>query len=245
MARLVAGLALVFAGAVLAACEGDTTVNVPEGATVTQSTGITVNGSGEARGVPDIAMVNIGIEAQGATVAEARSKGAEAATRLIASLKANGLQDRDIRTTNVSIQARYEYPENREPRIVGYTAMNMLVVTIRSLDNAGKVIDDGVAAGGDSARLQGIAFGFDNPEALLSEARTKAIENARKRAEDYAKAAGVKVGQVEVISEFSAASPYPDAPATGRAFADEFQTPIQPGETTTTVTVTVRYAIER
>lgn len=224
------------------ACEGGTTVNVPpQDSTVTD--GISVSGLGEVRTEPDIAIINIGIEASGATVQEARDKGADAANKLIASLKSNGVEEKDILTTSVNLYPQYFYSQNDPPRITGYIANNQLAVTVRDLEKAGKVIDDGVAAGGDAARLQGIQFGIDDPEPLLKEAREKAVADARSRAETYAAAAGVKLGAIVAISESSPSSiPILRVPATGYDAAAE--TPIQPGETMVSASVAIRFAIE-
>lgn len=224
------------------ACEGGTTVNVPpQDSTVTD--GISVSGLGEVRIEPDIAIINIGIEASGATVQEARDKGADAANKLIASLKSNGVEEKDILTTSVNLYPQYFYSQNDPPRITGYIANNQLAVTVRDLEKAGKVIDDGVAAGGDAARLQGIQFGIDDPEPLLKEAREKAVADARSRAETYAAAAGVKLGAIVAISESSPSSiPILRVPATGYDAAAE--TPIQPGETMVSASVAIRFAIE-
>lgn len=227
----------------LTGCEGDTTVNVPPQGDSNTTNGITVSGLGEVRAAPDIAIINIGIEASGATVQEARDKGADAANKLIASLKGNGVEDKDILTTSVNIYPQYFYSQNDPPRITGYIANNQLAVTVRDLEKAGKVIDDGVAAGGDAARLQGIAFGIDDPEPLLKEAREKAVADAKSRAETYAGAAGVKIGAIVSISESSSTgSPILRAPATGGSF--DSATPIQPGETTVSANVAIRFAIE-
>jgi uncharacterized protein YggE len=237
-------LAPILALAFLAtACEGGTTVNVPPQGDSTATDGISVSGLGEVRAEPDIAVISIGIEATGPTVQEARDKGADAANALIASLKANGVEEKDILTTSVNIYPQYVYPQNEPARITGYITNNQLAVTVRELDNAGRVIDDGVAAAGDTARLQGIQFGIDDPEPLLKQAREKAVADARSRAETYAAAAGLKLGAIIAISESSpSAGPILRAPATGGAF--DSGTPIQPGETTVSSTVAVRFAIE-
>jgi len=226
------------------ACKGDTTVNVPaQGGAV--SDGITVSGEGQVRSTPDLMTMSIGIEVEERTVAEARTAAADAATSLIDSLKSNGIAEKDIQTTSVSIYPRYTYPQNDQPRIIGYTAANQLTVKVRDLDRAGAVIDEAVGAAGEAARLQGISFGVDDPAPLLKEAREKAVSDAKSRAEAYARAAGVNVGAVLSISE-TTASYIPVSRDAGMAYADtEKVTPIEPGEATTSVNVTVRFAIDR
>lgn len=242
MNRCIAALISIPALAVvLAACgEGDT-INLPAPTAVE---GITVSGTGEAFAPPDVATLTLGIEVSAPTVAEARERAADAADRLIAAVKANGVQDRDIQTTYIAVNPLYDYtPTGSPPRITGYSVANILTVRVRDLDRVSAVIDDALGAAGDAARLNGIQFGIDNREALLREAREKAIADARARAETYAAAAGVRVGEVRSISEVSSPSVVvPRAPATG---ADARGTPIEPGEASLSVTVTVTFALAR
>jgi len=232
------------------ACEGDTTVSIPpspEIPTAPEVSGITVSGVGEARGTPDVLYLNLSVEASAPAVADARAKGAAAAEKLVASLKANSIADPDIKTAHISLQPMYEYPQNAAPRLIGYQYTNALTVTVRDIAASGKVIDDALAAGGDSARMNSLQFGFDKPEALLSEARTKAMADAVARAGIYAAGAGVSVGPVEYVSEFTGSSVYPRPPATGGGslFDTTGGSPVQPGQNSVTVTITVRFGIVR
>lgn len=237
---------LFLLGLLAAACQGDTTVNVPEPTGETATTGIVVSGLGEVRADPDTAYLSVGIETSGATVAETRELAAAAATRLVEAVRAAGVEEKDIRTVGLSISPQYVYPENKKPELTGYVASNQVSVTIRELDSVSRVIDDAVEAGGDAARVQGISFGIDDPAPQLKEAREKAMADAAARAATYAEGAGASVGPVLAISESSGSQPiYPAVPATGRAadFAGGTSTPIQPGQTVISVSVTVRYAI--
>jgi len=236
-------LAAVMLGTV--ACKGDTTVNVPAQGNNALGDGITVSGSGEVNAPPDILTLSIGIEAEGRTVALARTEAAAAANRLIDSLKANGVAEKDIQTTSVNIYPQYFYSPNEPPRITAYTASNTLSVKVRDIDRAGKVIDDGVDAAGDTARLQGIAFGVDDPAPLLKQAREKAVADARSRAEAYAAAAGVNVGDVLSIAETNQSYVPVIHYAADDIAGSEKSTPIEPGETTVSVNVNVRFAIKR
>ena len=232
------------------ACEGDTTVTMPadpEIPTAPEVSGITVSGVGEARGTPDVLYLNLSVDANALTVAEARSEGAAAAELLVASLRTNNIAEADIKTTHIGLNPVYEYPQNAAPRLIGYQYTNGLMVTVRQVASAGKLIDDALAAGGDSARMNGLQFGFDKPEALLAEARQKAMADAVARAGIYANGAGVSVGPVEYISEFTGGSVYPRPPATGGG-ASLFETtggsPVQPGQSSVSVNITVRFGID-
>ena len=204
---------------------------------------ITVTGIGEARGTPDIARVELGSETLAATVSGAREAANAAAHGMIEALKLAGVAPADIQSSHVSIQTQMEYPQGGPPRVTGYTAQNLLRVTLRDLSAAGAIIDSAVAAGGDHARLQGIQFSFAKPEVLATEARKRAIENARAHATTFAKAAGVKVGQVfSITEETNRGAERPMAFAAQRLEAKS--TPLETGESAITVSVTVRFAIK-
>jgi uncharacterized protein YggE len=215
--------------------------------TAPEVSGITVSGVGEARGTPDLLYLNLSIEATASSVSLARAQGAAAAEKVIASVKANGVVDADIKTAHIALQPVYEYPQNAAPRLTGYQYLNALVVTVRDIPASGKIIDEALLTGGDNARMNGLQFGFSNPETLLAEARQKAIADARSRAELYATGAGVSVGPVEHVSEFTGSSVYPRPPATGAPslFDSTGGSPVQPGQNSVSVTITVRFGIAR
>ncbi|MGE3077213.1 MAG: SIMPL domain-containing protein [Dehalococcoidia bacterium] len=244
MPRLVLAVLAGFAIAVSSvACKGSTNVHLETSGDQSVASGITVLGVGEVKATPDLATVTLGVEASASTVAEARDQAADSATKLIAAVKTGGVAASDIQTIAVALNPKYEYPSNTAPRIVGYTATNTLRVTIKNLDNVGTVIDSALGAAGDDGRLQGIQFGFADREPLLADARKKAMEDARSRAEAFASGGGVKVGDILSVTESTTTTPL----YTERLAAADFAaaTPIEPGESATTVTVTVRYAIDR
>ena len=206
---------------------------------------ITVAGLGEASAVPDVAVLSIGVEVTEKSVAKARQQAAQAASAVMASLAKNGVAEKDIRTAGLQLHPQYDYSRNTAPKIIGYLASHQLSVKVRSMDTLSEVVDGAVIAGGDAARLQGIGFEVDDSSQLLAAARRNAIADARLRAETYAEAAGVKVGPVQVISEVEEREPAPRgmmmaARAESMKMAD---TPIQPGESTISVRVTVRFGL--
>jgi uncharacterized protein YggE len=205
---------------------------------------ITVTGTGEVKGVPDIARVELGAEAVRTSVAEARAAASEGAAKLIESLKANGVDAKDMQTSRVSIQPQHEYPPNEPPKLTGYLAQNTVRVSLRDLDAAGAVIDAAVAAAGDAGRLNGISFAFSNPDALAAEARRRAVAAALVNARTLAGAAGVKVGNVLTVDEAGAGSPQPRMYAMRMEAMNAKDTPIEAGESSVTASVVVRYAIK-
>src|SRR5512139_375345 len=242
----VAVVALVgLAAASFAGCEGDTTVNVPGSEEAAMASGITVSGVGEVKATPDLAIAHFGAAVSASTAADARERGAEAASKLIDALKNAGVANADIQTISVTLMPQYEYlPQGGTPRVVGYTSGNTVRVRIKSIEKVGTTIDAALGAAGDAARLQGIQFGFDDEKPLLAEARKKAVEDAKSRAEAFASGAGVKVGDILSISETTSSSPILYEAAARDLAAAGAITPIEPGQSTTTVTVTVRYALD-
>ena len=205
---------------------------------------ITVAGLGEASAAPDVAVLSLGVEVTEKSVAQARQQAAEAAAAVLDSMRKNGVADRDLRTTGLQLHPQYDYSRNNAPKIIGYLASHQLSVKVRAMDSLSQVVDGAVIAGGDAARLQGISFEVDNPADLLATARRNAIADARLRAETYAEAAGVAVGKVLAISEVEEREPAPRMMMAARAESMKMaDTPIEPGESTISVRVTVRFGL--
>lgn len=209
-------------------------------------TGISVSGHGSVVVVPDIAVLTLGVEVTAPTVAAARSGAAAAMKAVRSSLDANGIGSDDIKTLSFNIQPRYQHRRDEQPEITGYTVSNRVSVKVRDLDSVSKVLDNATEAGGDAARINGISFAVDEPEQYESDARKLAVEDARKRAEELAALAGVRLGTVRSITESGASIPFAE-----RGFGDMMlksaaapMTPISPGETEISLSVSVVYAIE-
>jgi len=165
-------------------------------------------------------------------------------TKVIAALKQLGIADKDIQTTTVSLQPAYDYStQTNPPKITGYNLANGVAVTVRNLDQTGDVIDDSLAAGATS--LDGVTFRVDDPAKAQAQARTDATNQAKANADTLAKAAGVSITGVASINEVSAPVPFPVyyGGAAAAPAADSVKTPIQPGTSDVTITVTVAYLI--
>ncbi len=205
---------------------------------------ILVAGNGEASAAPDVAVLSVGVEVTEKTVADARQRAAEAAGAVLDAIRAKGVAEKDIRTTGLQLHPQYDYSRNNAPKIIGYVASHQLSVKVRAMENLSGVVDGAVVAGGDAARLQGISFEIDDATELLAAARRNAIADARLRAETYAEAAGVSVGKVLAISEAEEREPAPRMMMAARAESMKMaDTPIQPGESTIAVRVSVRFAL--
>jgi len=203
---------------------------------------LSVSGLGEAAAAPDMAMLTIGVETQGATAAEALRKNGADMHATIDRLKKRGVAAKDLQTTNLSVNPQYNYDKNRtKPEIIGFTASNTLSVKLRDLDKAGAIIDDAVSVGAN--RLGGISFGFANPKPVLNEARRAAIADAREKAVLYADAAGVKLGPILKIQDgYAAPQPRPNVNLRMAAMESD-ATPIERGQSLMSANVTIVYEI--
>lgn len=203
---------------------------------------ITVSGSGEISVAPDVADVYLGVSVTKTTAKDARSAAATQMTAVIAAVKALGVADKDVNTTNVSLNPVYDYSSSGSPRLTGYQFSNTVKVTVREINKVADVVDGSVAAGATS--VAGISFRLDNPKTVETQARALAMTDARAKGDALASAAGVQIKGVASISE-SSTSPSPIY-YSGGAQADKaasISTPIQTGTTDIQIQVTVAYLI--
>ena len=204
---------------------------------------IVVTGTGDASAAPDMAFLNLGVEAEGATAAEALRKNSAQMEMTIKSLRDAGVDKKDIQTSSLNVGAKYDYSrDNSPPRIIGYQATNTVNVKLRNLDKAGSVIDKAVGVGAN--RLDSISFGFAEPKPLMNAARKSAVTDARERAALYADAAGVKLGSVLQISDSYSQSPGPIPMMARMDMAEAKSVPISVGESSMSASVTIIFAIE-
>ena len=201
--------------------------------------GVQVQGVGTATGTPDVLHVTVGVETGASSVGEALESADAAAQRVVDALHDAGVSDADVQTANVHLYPRYD-GDGRA--ITGYLAGQDLAVTLRDLGSAGATIGAAVEAGGDAARLQGIAYELDDDTALRARARADAFADARVKAEQYAELTGRQLGAVVLVREqVSASGPVPMA--AGDAVAASEAVPIAPGTTDVTVTAEVRWSL--
>jgi uncharacterized protein YggE len=197
--------------------------------------GITVNGVGTVESVPDEATFTIGVQTQGGTAREALASNSEQMRRVIAAVRAAGVAKSDIQTQDVSVSANY----SEENRIDGYSASNSVLVKIRDLSSAGKVLDAASNAGAN--QVYGPSLSRSDQDGLQAKALRDAVSDARKKAEALADAAGVGLGRVTAISEGFSGGPQPYYAAEMRLAKSD--APIEPGTQDVQANVTVTFAI--
>jgi len=213
---------------------------VPTGDTPIQ--GITVSGDGRVSGTPDVLRVTVGVSVTRDNVQAALDAANQAAEGLMATLREQGVAPTDIQTRDFAVQPEFQYPEGARPMITGYTVRNTLEVKLRDLPRIGEVLDAAVRAGGDAARVEGVAFALEDNVALLEQARDAAFAQARAKAEQYARLADRPLGALLSVSEVSTPLP-PVVPFDEVARAESAPIPIAPGQQEVTVTVTAVWAL--
>lgn len=207
---------------------------------------VTVSGEGVATAAPDIAIIQSGVVTRAQTAGAALKDNAAAMTKVLAAIKQAGVEDRDVGTSGLSVQPQYDYGDNsggpRAPKLVAYEVRNTVTIRSRAVDRLGALVDTLVQAG--SNQIDNLAFDVSDRDRRLDEARKEAIEDARRKAEIFAKAAGAKLGRPISIDETEFAEP-PVRPMAMRAKAmDAAPTPIARGEQEMRVRVTVRWGLE-
>lgn len=202
---------------------------------------ISVSGSGEAMAVPDTALVTAGVLTEAADAKTALAGNSKAVAELFAALKSFGIAERDMQTRSFNVAPRYDRPERGEAnRIVGYQVSNQVAVRVRDLDGLGVLLDRLIGAGAN--QMNGIQFYVDDTDALMDDARRKAVADARRKADLYADEAGVRIKRVVSISEHGAQAPQPMFRAMAADRAESV--PVARGEQTISASVSVVYEIE-
>jgi uncharacterized protein YggE len=172
----------------------------------------------------------------------ALSTNATRMTRVIAALRAAGIAERDITTSQIGLSPQYRYVQNLPPAITGYQATNTVRVRFREIARSGAILDALVAEGAN--QIDGPNLMLDKPEGALDEARTAAIATARARAELYARATGLSVKRIVSISETADGFAPPPVMVTAmRAQSADAKTEIVPGEQQVGVTVAVTFEL--
>ena len=213
--------------------------------------GIVIQTTGEVRVRPDLATVHAGVVSEGKTAAEALSKNTPALAKLVEAVKAAGVAQGDLSTSQIALIPRMTQPSSssspqpRAARIDGYEARTGITVIVRDIAKAGPLIDALVAAGAND--MSGISFGLADEGKAKDQARDKAAEAARGRAEIYAKRLGVKVGELVSIVESEAeppARPMGDVRAYRMAAAGA-PVSVEPGEVTVSAALRTVWRIEK
>jgi len=228
--------------ALAAAIAAATLLAVPASAETEPPALISVTGEANVSVAPDLAQIDGGVTSEAKTAREASDANNAAMGKVLLALKGAGINEKDFQTSRLSLQP--ESAPSRTPpgapTIVGYRASNRVTVRLHDVTKVAGVIDTMVAAGAND--IGGINFSVSNASKLLDDAREQAIADARRKAEIYAKAAGVTLGAPISISEEGAPGPVFRAKMPmGMATT----APVAQGEETLKVSVSVSWAIKQ
>lgn len=224
--RIAALLLTPLAVAALSGC--DSTPPAPGGA----ARQVTVVGSGKVAGSPDTVTADVGIEVVAPDVTAAMNQVNERQKAVLDALSGRGFDAKDISTTTVNVAPQM----GENAAITGYRATNNISVTMRELDAAPEALATVVSVGGNAARINSVTYSIQDDSQMVSDARAKAFEDAKNRAQQYADLAGLSLGRVISISEAPEANPPRPVPVPQGAMAADV--PLQPGQQTVTFAVT-------
>lgn len=201
---------------------------------------IVVSGTGRVAVVPDVADVRLGVSVTRPTVDAARTDAAATMDAILAAVDAADVPRRDVRTTLLSVQPRYDYRDGKPPTLTGYELADVVEVTVRDLARLGDVVDGTLRAGATS--MDGLSFRVADPAPAEREARILAMATARARAEVLAEAAGLTITGVSgVVEGVAGPPPGPRMKADRMMLAADAATPVEAGSQEIVVSVTVSY----
>lgn len=201
---------------------------------------ISVAASGEMSAEPDTMVVSAAVVTEADNAKSAMSANSTIMRKVLDGLKSGGVAARDIRTTQLSVDPRYTSGSSTKvPSIQGYRVTNRVQVTVRDIARIGDVLD--LVSGLGANQMSGIQFIVSKAETLTDEARRKAMENAIRRAELYAKASGAELGPVKSITEQVNG---PIRPMGGVMRTAAPSVPVEQGEQTLTVNVHVTWLLK-
>ena len=206
---------------------------------------ITIGGTGIAYVAPDTAEITVGVVTEEADAARTHAENAAQTARVHNAVRALGVADRDIQTVHYDFSQRYDMRDSSRNEVIGYTAQNSVVITVRNLNNVGKIIDAALANGAN--RIDSLNFTASDTSAAKNEALTDAVRSAKEKAQAVANALGVRLVRIaNVYADTQADMPryenyMPMMMAKGASAA---ATPIAPGELSVAATANVTYVIE-
>lgn len=209
---------------------------------------ITVSGEGKVMATPDIAELNFGVKTERVKTSEkAMEILGEKMTAVVDAIKAQGIEEKDIKTQHLNLSPAYDWNEGKRVDR-GFEANQNVRVKIRNTDDTSKVLTAATSAGANQAG--NVSFTIDEPETLREQARTKAIENGQKKAADLAKQLGKSLGKLKGFNEGGGGMPYPmmeKAMAYGRGGGgdeDMNMPPVPTGEQEIRVNVSLTYELK-
>ena len=207
-------------------------------------TKITVKGDGETRVSADTAVISLGVNARDKDVLKAQQKVNESIAAIRSALTGQGVEEENINTEFINIHAVYDYQNNQE-KLAAYNASSTLAIKVTDMESVGALIDASFAAGANT--LNGISFSASDTEEAKTESLKKAVEEAKKKAEVLAQAAGLKITGIEVIAEdsvYSYENSIGNVYAKGLDIAEDAGTVVQAAKLIVSASVSITFTAE-
>ena len=216
----------------------------PAADTMFRASTLNLSAYGETRIAPDVASISLGVLTEARSAAEALAANAVRMNAVMASLRKAGIADKDVQTSNLSVNPQYRYQENMPPVLTGYQVSNQATVTVRDLRRLGAAVDATVNAGAN--QVNGISFGITDATAAENAAREAAVKALTAKTELYARATGYRVLRLVSLSEGGGYTPRPpialEMLQSARMKSD---TPVAAGELSVRIDVTGLYELTR
>lgn len=229
--------------------------------TATTTNTISFTGEGKIFAVPDIAAVSFSIVTEAKTSKAAQDQNSEKSKKVTDFVKSQGIEDKDIKTTEYNVYPQYSYPRSvpmplgvegksypeyyeNNPKITGYQVNQSFEVKIRDLDKVSAVLDGLVTAGANQVNQLG--FKIDDEEKLKEQAREMAIKDAKEKAAKLKKQLGIRLGKIVNYQEGGYYPPLyfaTEAKLDGRG-GDTEGPSVPPGENEIVVSITITYQIK-
>lgn len=207
----------------------------------TKSDTFQVTGEGKVSVTPDIAVLSVGVTADGVTVKAAQDQINTVVKKISDAVKGLGVDSKDIQTVNYNINPKYDYASGSQ-RINGYSANTTLTIKVKDLEKINQVIDASTSNGAN--QVNGLSFDVSDKEKAENEAREKAVEDAKKKAENASKVAGFTLGRLINYQEYFNEPPV--ILQSGGSLSEDVtvsKTQVEPGSTEITVSVTLSYEV--
>ena len=213
---------------------------------------ITVRGTGIVSMDPDTATIMLGVRETSKDVGEAQGAVSEKLTKVIESLVAEGIKPENIHTGAISIYQNYDYSaSSTDMGELYYWAENSINVRFSDIENAGKYIDLVARAGANT--FNGISFSASDTEDAKKRALELSVENARRKADVLAAAAGMRVSGVQAIHEdgygdfggnYYSSNSFDAMYAKAAGVEEDVETPVMADQIQVSASVTIEYAME-
>jgi len=239
---LVAGLvALALVAAYLIGRAGPAPANAD---TPEDTSTVTVTGVGHVAVVPDQLAFDLSVSVLRADLDQALDDGNTAMQSVVDTLKASGVADKDVQTTDLSMNPEYTRVKGQPTQLKGYRVSHSVSVTVEDLEKASAIVTAALNAGGSGVRLNGLRLQVGDPDGSLEPARTDAVDQARAKAEEYADHAGRELGEIVRISEVADEPSYDGELAYHASASDSAELPIQAGQQDLTASIVVVYELK-